>query len=239
MNCFPVEIIDHIIYFTTVKIINLSLISKYFNQNSAKIRIISNYNHPSIDDKKLIMLPNITTLDLRYKDQITNIKNLFNLTALNLSNNFVISDNGIKDLVKLNYLAICDSNITDNGIKNLTGLLGLHLGYNKYVTDNGIKNLINLTNLDLLENENISDQGIKNLTNLQRLNLYRNRMITNAGISELTNLTVLNLTLNYNITDEGIYNLTKLKSLTIGERITGNNFTRFTNLAISVPLVFK
>lgn len=67
----PVEIFDHIIYFTTNKVTDLSLICKYFDKVCKSIRITDNENYPYFQDEHLKQLPNLTSLNLSFGKIIT------------------------------------------------------------------------------------------------------------------------------------------------------------------------
>ena len=41
----------------------------------------------------------------------------------------------------------CNTNITDNGIKDMTQMQTLYLGYNTNITDNGIKDMTQMQKL--------------------------------------------------------------------------------------------
>jgi hypothetical protein len=78
----------------------------------------------------LILFPNLTELNLRQNDTITDgvLSVLTNLTNLNIAYN---------------------KTITDGGLSGLTNLTNLNLFGNETITDGGLSGLTNLTNLDL------------------------------------------------------------------------------------------
>ena len=118
----PLELIDNIIYFTQNPVFELCLVSKYFNDNSKKIRITSNNNYPGITNNILKQLSHLTSLNLEYNNTITNegIAHLVHLTSLNLEYNNTITNKGIAPLVHLTFLDLCSNKtITNEGIAHL------------------------------------------------------------------------------------------------------------------------
>src|SRR5690348_13792094 len=100
------EILDQIIYFSSNPIVDLCLISKYFNDKTKKIRITSNEKIYKITDEYLERLPNLTKLDLHKHNAVTNegIRKMTKLTKLDLTWNKQITDYGIDQLVNLTWL---------------------------------------------------------------------------------------------------------------------------------------
>jgi hypothetical protein len=80
----------------------------------------------------------------------SNLKRFCILTSLDLSYNYVI---------------------TNDGLKYLRNLTSLSLRYNEMITDDGICSLSTLTYLDIRRNFKITPEGTKNLSNLT--NFYR------------------------------------------------------------------
>lgn len=220
-NVFPIELIDHVIYFTRNKVIELCQINKYINKVGKMIRITDSEKYPFIEDRNLKELINLTAVDsckisitglhsirnltclrLKFTNQINDqeLIGLTNLTALNLSLNYIITINSIERLPNLLILSLSDnSGLTNEDIRKLTKINDLDLHNNEQITDDGISQLINLTKLDLSYNYEITNKGISNLTNLVSLNLSGNNGITNRVFRALINLTVLDITKNRNI----------------------------------------
>jgi hypothetical protein len=162
----------------------------------------------------------VTRLNLANNEVITNegLKGFTNLTDLDLCSNKVISDEGIKHLPNLTKLDLrVNKTITNEGLKGLIKLISLKLHKNKAITDEAVKHLTQLTELDLYNNKKITNKGLELLTNLTSLDLRENKIITNEGLMLLTNLTSLNLVHNKTITNERLKDLTNLTNLTLYE----------------------
>lgn len=188
------EIVDLIIYFTENPVSELSLVSKYWNENVKKIRITSNKDYPNMEDNHLLLFPNLTELDLSID---------FKAVLATFNENFK-SNNFDPENVKLPKL-----NISKLYFGNLSNLKSLNLSYNFSIT--GLSKLTNLTELTLEGNNAISNDGISTLTNLTFLNL--NGCLHVREISMLTNLTFLNLSHKEDISTDNIWGqLPKLSS---------------------------
>jgi Leucine-rich repeat (LRR) protein len=83
-------------------------------------------------------------------DFITNesVKQLTNLTYLNILRKYMIHDEGIENITSLSTLIVCDK-ISNQGIQNLTNLTCLDLGSNSKINDEGLIKLTNLVTLEL------------------------------------------------------------------------------------------
>jgi hypothetical protein len=82
----------------------------------------------TLDDRVLLALPQLTSLDLH--------------------GNMDITDNGFKNLVHLKTLALnCNVEITDAALEFTPMLTSLDLGYNRNITANGLERLDNLRHL--------------------------------------------------------------------------------------------
>lgn len=115
-----------------------------------------------------------------------NIRDIRNITELNVMNSSRITDEDIKELHNLQNLYLdTNSLISDEGIKHLTELRELDIPYNKTITDEGLENLTKLTSINLTENYNITDEALFNLPNLQRINLTNNHKISYIAINDL------------------------------------------------------
>jgi len=174
---------------------------------------------PSFIDDDLITLKNLTHLDIRY--------------------NNIISDNSVKNLYNLTHLS-CNNKLTDNSIKNLTQLVYLDRSLNGLITEKVINNLTNLKTLKMSEN-----MTCKYLTNLQNLKtLYACENITDSGLLNFPDLEELyfcidNTKINnyfynnykFKISDISIKKLTKLKKLKLNKsNISDEGINLLTNL---------
>jgi hypothetical protein len=103
----------------------------------------------------------------------------------------IMTNECLKSLKNLQSLIINRSQITDDGLIELTNLTYLNIVSEKKeykITDYGISQLTKLNSL-LLANIAISDHTIKQLTNLTHLNLrVTNNPISFDGIKVLTRL---------------------------------------------------
>lgn len=146
---FPLEIIDHILYFTHNTVTELCRVCKYFNQNVKKIRITSNEGYPNIKDEHLSMLPNLSKL----------------IAVSNLS----ITIKQILKLTNLRSLFLRDIKMTDEEISSLVNLTSLTLVDNRSISDEGISKLVNLTSLILVRDQKLTTTAVINLTKLMHL----------------------------------------------------------------------
>jgi len=164
--------------------------------------------------KHLIKLKEISLRENR-KISINTIKYL-PLHSLHLSLNKTFKDEDIKLLTNLKNLSLDYSNITDNGIQNLTNLQVLHAS--KYITDNGINRL---TNLEILYPQPYNKGSIKG-TSFKHLNKLRilnaDASMNEEHIKNLTNLEWLMLSCK-NITGSSFKFLPKLKIISINSNL--------------------
>jgi len=93
-----IEIIDIIILYTECPLYDLCLINKHYDKYAKEVKIVNNQNYPGLQNKHLQLLPNLKYLDLFDNQIITNsgIKDLINLTYLDLEDNKIITNKGIK-----------------------------------------------------------------------------------------------------------------------------------------------
>lgn len=217
MNSFPLEIIDHIIYFTVNKVSQLSLINKYFNYQVRRIRITSNNKYPYISGGNLLSLPNLTKLKFSYKfDKIDRkLAKCSKLTYLDVFANDGITN---EDISRLTSLISLRPNDLITNISHLTNLTALNLDANCSITS--ISNLTALRHLVLDNNRHIEGDQLTSLINLKTLMLNKCRAVTDGHISDLTGLTHLDLSGNYRITNQGIFSLTNLVNLNVNSNIS-------------------
>jgi hypothetical protein len=161
----------------------------------------------------------LKTLVINYR-YISNIKdiigleNLFDLQALNLSDNRITEIKGLDTLSNLKVLKLHHNNITEiKGLENLFNLQELYLSYNKITEIKGLNTLSNLKVLELHSNNITEIKGLENFFNLQELHLSYNKITEIKGLNALSNLKVLKLHSN-NITEiKGLEDLSKLQEL--------------------------
>lgn len=153
---------------------------------------------------------------------------VYGLETLEIDDNHVITDVGLKqltDLVSL-YLSNCNK-ITDNGIINLIKLKKLYL-YKINISDNVFEKLNNIKELSLTDCQ-ITDNGLKYLSKLTKLQLIN---VKNVKCKDLDKLNVKELYLSeLNISDEDFKYLKNIRLLILYYlKINGNGLQYLTNL---------
>jgi hypothetical protein len=167
----------------------------------------------SITGKGLDALPNLKSLSINNRIMNDDIIKLTNLTKLELSNNSIITDDGMRNMYNLTYL---DSKFSITNISHLTNLETLYiytglvdsLPYltklkilsidSELIIDKHLENLINLEELEIenyVEGSKITNESISNFTKLKKLKLWNCFDITNNGLTKLTNITELDITI--------------------------------------------
>jgi len=140
-------------------------------------------------------------------------------------------------------LSLSETNIVDEDfvhLKDLVGLLALHLNSMKLIDGRGLAHLVNLQSLKELScfNANITDpalEHISKITSLERLTLYLSQ-IDGSGLKHLKNLTSLNFLdlAQTAITDDSLAylsELTWLKKLHLYDtNISDKGLTHLSNL---------
>lgn len=195
----------------------------------------------SITDASFRYLTNIRDLNLQgacghwigghhFTDEAFNY--LGDLLKFYIDDNHVITNRGIKKLIKIKDLTIHNcSNIGDDGLCNLTSLLRLDI-YNLYkLTDEGLKNLTNLEELHMTFG-NITDIGISYLVNVKKIYLLACKQIKCKNFICLPKLEYLSLC-HTQITDEDFVSLSNLLNISIyGCKINGNGLQYLTRCKI-------
>jgi len=171
-------------YLTVEELLNICLVSKYFNDYICNKKIdneyIITYNYyDSLD--KFIML-------IKFNDAKKSINFSYDL---DLTKNGNISNYMLNCLENITCLDFSCRIITDNGIKNITSLKYLNLSSKYHITNNALGFLTNLTTINLEENVGITDDGLMNLTKLYILDLRHNNYITDNGLKYLPQLKAL------------------------------------------------
>lgn len=248
----PMELQKIIILYAPIPPASLSLVSNFFNEWSIPLKYTVHYTRRTkkpcnnqnlfrvrntlvflslncdfnITDEGLGCIENLTSLDLRYNEKITNkglnlLKKFNTLTELNLSNNRLITHEGVSGLTSLTQLDLSDNHLIGNkSIKCLTNLKMLDLIVNSKITNEGLSILNKLEELNLSMNSTITNEGLKDLTSLRWLNLKYNCVINEDYIQGLTNLTILGC--NKSITTEILLSLPKLVFVDLGDNYKVN-----------------
>jgi hypothetical protein len=186
----------------------------------------------------------ITELILPPEYNTNSLHNFKNLQTLLCDNNYLITNETIKNLKSLTELdKSYNPNFTDDGICGLVNLKKLICkGTHRFsgwvakdtcrrLTDKTLYNLQNLTYLDCGEN-NFTDDGINQLKQLVTLKCGKNRFSDNA-IGNLLRLKHLYCDDNFRFTDNAILNLTQLETLYCGQN------SDFTDVGISKLVLLK
>ena len=148
----------------------------------------------------------------------------------------------LEDLVRLEELHLYATNVTDEGLRHLSGLKQLkHLVFDPQMSDAALRHLAglhDLTTLDLI-NTQVHGEGLTHLAGLPRLkNLYlTSTPMDDGGMKEITAFESLEkLYLNYTqITDAGLVHLAGLNNLVFlslsGTRISEAGLEHLTELS--------
>ena len=125
-------------------------------------------------------LSNLTSLDLS-SNELSNadfLKDLSNLTSLDLSYNGLSNADFLKDLSNLTSLDLSDNGLSNaDFLKDLSNLTSLDLSYNRLSNADFLKDLSNLTSLDLSYNRLSNADFLKDLSNLTSLDLRNNPLL--------------------------------------------------------------
>ena len=184
---------------------------------------------------------NLTDLHLGLNaiSDVSPLKNLTNLTFLDLHRNRNISDvSPLKGLTTLTWLSLRGNRISDmSPLTHLTELTYLHIGYNRISKVSSLETLTKLTFLNLDANRIVDVSPLENLTTLVNLALDDNRIVDVSPLENLTTLKFLNLNDN-RIADtsplKGLTNLTfiDLHGNAISDVSTLSALTKLTNLKL-------
>jgi len=145
------------------------------------------------------------------------LKDLRNLSWLNLSYNKISELSGLKDLSNLRELSLWDNQISElSALKDLSNLRELDLSYNQIRELSGLKDLRNLSTLDLSGNKIRELSGLKDLSLLSKLYLSGNKISELSGLKDLSNLSILVLNFNQISELSALKNLRNLRELSLG-----------------------
>lgn len=158
------------------------------------------------------------------------------LTKVSFVNKQITSIQGLEYAENL-----CELNLQNNQIKDLSPLSQLHQLTNLNLHDNHIANAdalktcTTLNSLDLSTNQLTDTTFLINMNQLQTLSLNENQLTTLAGVQQLTALTTLNATANKIKDIQSLTGLVALEDLRLGEnQITDiqplQSLTRLTRL---------
>jgi len=168
---------------------------------------------------------------------IDHLKELQNLTSLDLSNNQISDIDHLKELQNLTSLNLSINQISDiDHLKELQNLTSLNLSFNQISDIDHLKELQNLTSLDLRSNQISDIDHLKELQNLTSLDLSNNQILDIDHLKELQNLSSLNLSSNQ-ITD--IHNILAIienfEKIDLRSSFTRDGVINLTNNPIEIP----
>lgn len=168
-----------------------------------------------VDDVSLSHLRSLESLNIVGCKNINGscfkfMKNLKDLTISSCEANKTITDDSLKELIKLEKLKIPFNGLTITGscFKFMTNLKTLDVSL-KTITNDSIKDLVNLEELHI-HNNSITDEAFQLLVNLKILNLSCRKITINA-FKNLNNLEELSISGTNEIND--ISPLSELKKL--------------------------
>lgn len=187
------------IQFKNLKKLVLHNIENHDLNHLAQLETLSLINCP-ITDYDIRHLYNLTYLDISNNTHIRNIKHLQKLKFLNISGT-LIQDQELYTLDQLEYIDVSNTPITSlNACHKLHTIIADHK--NCKLTNGGIFMLDNIQILSLNDNENITD--LTNKTSLTSLSLIDNKRISNDTLPN-SDLKELHLSNNNKITDINRY----------------------------------
>jgi Leucine-rich repeat (LRR) protein len=155
--------------------------------------------HTKIDDAGLKALPGLSSLralDLSYCEKITDAGMQYlgrhkGLETLDLTRARVTDIQPLAQLTKLRALNLTESNITDAGLKGVTGMSALEnlRLWNTKITDMGgreLRQVRTLRTLDLSFTQ-VTDEGLKDLAALEQLEELKlqGSRVSDGGVAEL------------------------------------------------------
>ena len=187
------------------------------------------------DLSSLKNIANLTTLDLSHNDltDVSFLEGFSNLTTLDLYENQLTSLTLPEGLNSLTTLNLSQNRLTDfSFLEGLSGLKNLVLDGNQLTRMNLPTGLTSLTTLDLHDNQLTDFSFLEGLSTLKTLRLYDNQL-TSINLPEgLTNLTSLVLHSNQLTDLSFLEGLTSLTSLVLSNnRLTDASFLEgFTSL---------
>ena len=132
------------------------------------LRTLKLLNNPKITDDGIIGLTNLTRLCIMSGTVNIIGSCIENMTGLlSLSNAGTAGGHYMRNLTNLTHLNIFHRNdITNDHISHLTKLVELDISYNKNIDHRGIENMLNLKLLDYRGNNHISIESLSRLVNL-------------------------------------------------------------------------
>lgn len=203
-----------------ILICNKIITGKIFEKHK-NITVLSFMHNFFINDYDICKLTTLRILQTGPSISNNGIYKLNKLQKLNCEFSNFIDDDGVKNLVNINEL-VCNNNLTDFSLFNLTNLVSLYLGNNTIISNNALYNKYNLKYLYCGNNNNITNSGLKNLNKLELLECMNNSNISYCCIKKLKNLHCLMCNLK-KISCTQILNLKNINRLSLAHNITDND----------------
>lgn len=211
------------------RLLNAAVLDK-----STKLKLTSENVGRNLTSKDLInlmpqirQLTNLTTLDLSFNNltEVRFLRELKNLTELNLNNNRIVDASSLRELNSLTSLNLSDNRISNiSFVSELNSLSLLNLSRNQISDASPIKELRSLTAL-YLANNYITDMSFAGLLlSLKVLDLRGNKALERSIPEEiLNNWEEAQRILNYyhNTKESQVTSLNEAKVVVIGEADTG------------------
>ncbi len=151
---------------------------------------------------------------LKNLNSIAFLKNLTQLTKLDLRNNQISDIEPIKNLKQISTLDLSGNQISDiESLRHLSNLLTLDLRNNQISDIESLRHLSNLLTLDLRNNQISNIEPIKELTNITSFHISNNQIANIEPIRKLTKITTLDLNSNQITNIEPIKELSQITHL--------------------------
>lgn len=148
---------------------------------------------------------------------IENLSSLTNLKLFNPSADYIITNETIQELQKLNSLHLSGNKLNISMFKYLRSskLEVLDVRDCNKLNDNNLLHLINLKELTIINCKNISGIFLSKMEQLKKLRISYLKKIRLNEINKMKNITSLTINHCRNITDKEIKNLSQLKYLKV------------------------
>lgn len=154
------------------------------------------------------VLARCESLIFSHLDDLTPLKALTNLVALDLS------QSGVNDLTPLQSLASLQwLSLSRSGVSDLTPLQGLINLRTLYLSQSGVNDLAPLQHLANLRYLDLSQSGVSDLTPLQTLTNLQRLSLSQSKVSVLTPLQSLTNLVSLELRQSEVSDLTSLRSL--------------------------
>jgi hypothetical protein len=219
-------------------------ISEYLGDLNTQSELLLRYfEYAEVDFTLIKDLKNLTYLDLSNTQvsDVSGLKDLKNLTTLKLNGDFLnkmsIRDvSALKDLKNLTSLNLYRTQVSDvSALKDLKNLTSLDLSSTQVSDVSALKDLKNLTSLYLVGTQVSDVSALKDLKNLTSLYLYSTQVSDVSALKDLKNLTYLYLKYTQVSDVSGLKDLKNLNELYLSEEQQKNLKTQIQQLKKALP----